>query len=129
MAARKELARRDGQPHQHNPAIEDSATNSRAHGITNIDRGQTFFKHIKDAAQITKKEWVFEMRVSDTIVDRWISGEQDDPFERSAKAIGLLLKKGRADLAHMALKRVAGGEELFDDALFARLQAVLQRKP
>jgi hypothetical protein len=83
------------------------------HLPTNVDGGLEiqvpgFFSHIIKSAGITKKEIQFDLRVSQTLVDLWKSGERIDPLTRALECVEMFRRKGRADLVPTILIYIAG---------------------
>jgi len=86
------------------------------------DEVELFFSHVVKAAGVGRKELVYDLRVSKTLVDLWLSGEKNDPFTQARRAAAVFLRKGRADLIPAILLYVAGGED-FDGAVLSAEQA------
>lgn len=80
-----------------------------------------FLNALRKAAGFTRKDLQFEMRVNKTTVDKWMSGQMDDPIERARKVCKMFRDKRRTDLVATILMYVAGGYE-FDGAVLSAAQ-------
>lgn len=88
--------------------------------VANHDGG-LFFRHITKIAGITKKEWVFDLRVSDTMIDGYMNGRRRNPFSQARAAAAKVREKGRGDLIPVILMYVAGAEQ-FDGVVLTAEQ-------
>lgn len=70
-----------------------------------------YFRLICKRAGIERKQLAYLMRVSDTTVDRWMSGERSDPLERAREFCSKLLQLKRPDLIVEILVFIAGGQD------------------
>lgn len=85
-----------------------------------------FFRTMCKAAEITKKELVYECRVSDTLVDGWFNGSRNDPFTQARRAAKLFIDKKRRDLLPAIVAYIIGCDE-FDEVVLERIQQVLTK--
>jgi hypothetical protein len=92
------------------------------------DNSNLFFRAMCKAAHLTRKELVYDLRVSKTLVDGWMSGEKNDPFTQARNAVSVFLGAQRADLLPAILIYIAGGEE-FDGAVLERISQLLKATP
>ena len=95
--------------------------------VANSD-GASFFRHLSQVAGITKKEWSYDLRISDTMIDGYYSGGKIDPISRACDVVNGFIKKGRKDLVPAILTKIAGGPDGFNEALLAKLQELFQKK-
>jgi hypothetical protein len=83
-----------------------------------------FFRTMCKAAEITKKELVYECRVSDTLVDGWFNGSKNDPFTQARKAVSPFMDRRRRDLLPAIVAYIIGVDN-FDEVVLERIQQVL----
>ena len=84
-------------------------------------RGKTFLFNLVKASGITRKELQYELRWSDTYIDRILSGEKNDPLEQSRKICAAFRMRQRMDLVAAAIVHVAGGGD-FDGRVLTATQ-------
>lgn len=70
-----------------------------------------FLRSIAKVAGITYKDFVYELRVSKTLVDGWHSGIRRDPLEQAKRVCQMLVKRKRMDLIVAVLAYIAGGDD------------------
>ena len=92
--------------------IESISTQPAHHGAHQDgvlpENAGLFLRHICKVAGIERKQLAYLMRVSDTIVDRWFSGERSDPLDRAREFCAKLTAVKRADLIPHVLAWIAG---------------------
>jgi transcriptional regulator with XRE-family HTH domain len=65
----------------------------------------SFLAHISKA--IGRKELCFELRISKSLLDQWMSGEKQDPIERTRKIMQIAMKYYGVDLALAIVQELA----------------------
>jgi hypothetical protein len=114
MTMRK-MAQAEKSARHYQPSPDDAAN-----PVANPDSG-LFFRHLTKVAGITKKEWVYGLRVSDTLIDGYMNGSKRDPFTTARAAAKEIREKGRGDLLPVILLYVAGAEQ-FDGVILTAEQ-------
>lgn len=102
-SARKNLP--PGTPRQR--SIESVNTLPAHHGGVLVADGGDYFRWVLKTAGIERKQLAHAMRVNDTTVDRWCSGERDNPIERAREICAEIAKKNPT-LIGMILLHIAG---------------------
>jgi ribosome-binding protein aMBF1 (putative translation factor) len=64
-----------------------------------------FFRAMIKAAGISQKELQYDLRVSRTLVQLWMSGEKNDPFKQARRAVSVFL--------NAAIGPAAGNSDLY----------------
>jgi hypothetical protein len=83
-----------------------------------------FFRAMTKAADINRKQLVYELRVSKTLVDGWFSGARNDPFTQARRAVQMFKK--RKDLLAAILLYIAG-DDSFDEVVLERVQQIFAK--
>ncbi len=78
------------------------------------------------AADITRKELARTMNVSDTTVDKWMTGELADPLNRARDVVAMFSKRKRSDLVLAMLAYMAGGDDFDGRVISAEDVAALK---
>jgi transcriptional regulator with XRE-family HTH domain len=109
-----------------------SAASTKSPPNTHIDGGDDepnlFFRAMCKAAGITRKELVYDLRVSKALVDMWFTGDRNDPFKQARNAVAVFLGRRHADLLPAILIYIAGAD-VFDDVVLERVQQALKVQP
>jgi hypothetical protein len=87
-----------------------------------------FFRAMVKAAELTRKELIYDLRVSDTLVDGWMNGTKNDPFTQARKAVKPFIDKKRRDLLPAIVAYIIGVDN-FDEVVLDRIERALKVTP